>query len=103
MNVTRTEFLKNRDETGRHIVTSLRTGVSYYVEPVGDTKTNWGSVDPATGKMMKKKGHAKYRGSVDEKDSIVTEENGFKNVVTLGVGYSPMGHIEEVDKTYPDK
>lgn len=96
------KFLTNTDETGRFIVTSERTKKTYAVEPVGNTRTEWGSIDPATGNLMNKKGHDKYRGSVDEKDSLITEENGFKNIQTLDAGTSPLSAIEALDATYPD-
>ena len=97
------QFLTNTDETGRFIVTSQRTGKTYAVEPFGSVKTQWGSVDPATGNLMNKKGHDKYRGSVDEKDCMITEENGFKNIRDLGVGVSPLHAINVIDAQYPDK
>lgn len=100
------EFLTNTDHTGRFIVKSQRTWKTYAVEPVGDPHVNWGSIDPAGGKdakLMNKKGSGKYRGSVDEKDSLITEENGFRNVQLLERGTSPMSAIEVLDSQYPDK
>lgn len=97
------KFLTNTDETGRFIVKSQRTGKTYYVEPFGNPRTNWGSVDPATGKLMNKKGHDKYRGSVDEADCMITEANGFKNIRELGIGVSPFHAIDVIDAQYPDK
>lgn len=95
-------FLTNTDETGKFIVRSIRTGKTYYVEPFGDTRTKWGSIDPATGDLMNKKGHDKYRGSVDEKECLITPENGFTKIHTLGVGVSPHSAIDVIDATYPD-
>jgi hypothetical protein len=97
------KFFENTDETGRHTVTSVRTGKVYAIEPTGTTKTNWGSIDPASGKLMNKKGHDKYRGSIDPEDSLITEENGFKNIVMLDPGVSPYHAIELMDAKYPDK
>ena len=94
-------FLTNTDEPGRFIVKSHRTGKTYYVEPVGNTRTHWGSIDPATGDLMNKKGHDKYRGSVDEKDSMVTMENGFNKVHVLDKGTSPHHAIDVIDAQYP--
>ena len=57
-------FLFNRDETGRFIVKSTKTGKSYFVEVIdGDERTNWGDVDPATKKMTGSYGD-KYKGSI---------------------------------------
>lgn len=99
----RTKFLTNTDETGRFIYSSVRTGRSYYVEPVGNVRTEWGSIDPATGDLMNKKGHDKYRGSVDPKDSLITEANGFTKIEILDKGTSPLAAIEARDAQYPDK
>lgn len=95
-------FLTNTDETGRFIIVSQRTGKTYGVEPIGKFDTAWGSIDPASKKMMHKKGDGKYRGSIDAKDSLITEEH-FKNIVLLDVGTSPFHAIELLDAGYPDK
>jgi hypothetical protein len=99
----RTKFLTNTDETGRFIVTSQRTGKTYFVEPVELKRvdTKWGSIDPATGKLMNKKGHDKYRGAINAEDSLITEANGFKNITMLEVGTSPHHAIEVLDAKYP--
>lgn len=91
------------DQTGRHVVTSVRTGKKYFIEPIGDPHINWGSIDPASGDLVNKKGAGKYRGSIDEKDSLITAENGFTNIETLPPGVSPMAVIEARDAKYPDK
>ena len=37
------DFLANTDETGRFTVTSQRTGIKYFVEPISKTSTApWG-------------------------------------------------------------
>lgn len=106
-NEVRKEFLTNTDHTGRFLVVSQRTGKTYAVEPIGDPHIEWGSVDPSdsghTGKLMHKKGDGKYRGSIDEGDSLITEENGFINIRVLDPGTSPFAGIEELDSKYPDK
>ena len=96
------EFLMNTDETGRFVVTSTRTGRKYFVEPIGDPHKKWGDVDPATKKVTGNYGN-KYKGSVSEKESLITEENGFDNVQTLPPGVSPLLAIEQIDAKYPDK
>jgi len=84
-------------------VVSIRTGKQYYVEPIGKPHTKWGSIDPATGALMNKKGAGKYEGSINEDESLITEENGFKNIKMFEPGQSPYAYIEEVDAQYPDK
>lgn len=97
-------FLTNTDETGRFIVHSTRTGRKYFVEPIGpDRAANWGSINPATGEFMNKKGFGKHVGAVDEEESLITKENGFEKIHNLGRGESPMSYITMLDDKYPDK
>ena len=94
-------FLVDSDETGKHIVYSIRTGRRYYIEPIGDGRGgDWGSYNPGTGNIEHKKGDGKYTGSVKEEDSVITEANGFKNIEVVERG-SPYGCIEEMDAKYP--
>lgn len=91
-------FLTNTDETGRFIYKSLATGREYYVEPIGGY-SDWGDINPATKKIEGDYGE-KYKGSVSEKESLITPENGFKLIETLEPGVSPLSIIEERDKQY---
>jgi len=93
-------FLKNSDDTGKFIVKSTVTRRSYFVEPIGDIRTDWGSYNPSTGNIENKKGWQKNRGSVDISESVITEDNGFKNIETLSVGESPMSYIYKKDLQY---
>jgi hypothetical protein len=102
----RTKFLTNTDETGRFIVYSERTGKTYFVEPIVGAHTPvWGSIDPATGNLMHKKGDGKYKGGIDAKESLITEENGFDpaKIRLLDIGTSPHNAIDVIDAQYPDK
>lgn len=101
----REKFLTNTDDTGRFTVTSKRTGRTYFVEAIGDPHVNWGSVDPSTGNLTVKKGWKKNQGSIDEKDSLITTENGFSEdkIHTLKPGISPHAYINMLDAKYPDK
>jgi hypothetical protein len=98
------KFLTNTDQTGRFLVKSFRTGKTYAVEPIGDPHREWGSIDPAAGakgKLMHKKGDGKYRGSIDEQDSMITEANGCTNIQMLSPGTSPHAVIDRLDAKYP--
>lgn len=96
-------FLFNRDETGRFIVKSIKTGKSYFVEVIdGDERTNWGDVDPATKKMTGSYGD-KYKGSIRKEESMITKENGFDKIHILGVGESPLDYINRIDDEYFEK
>lgn len=96
----REKFLINSSETGRFIVKSIRTGKTYYVEPIGDPHLEWGSLDQSTGKLTVKKGWKKFRGSIDESQSLITKENGFDNIHSLPIGNSPLAYINELDSKY---
>lgn len=97
------KFLTNTDETGRFIVYSKRTGKTYAVEPIWAKTANWGSIDPASGKLMNKKGFKKHTGAVTEQESLIKEENGFVNIKTLEKGVSPLEAIRKIDSEYPTK
>lgn len=97
------KFLFNRDDTGRFIVKSLKTGKSYYVEAIdGDEKTYWGDLDPATKKFSGDYG-LKYKGSIKEEESLITKENGFDKIHILKPGESPLDYINRIDDEYYNK
>lgn len=52
----------------------------------------WADYNPATGKMEGKFGNDI---GVEEKDSMITKENGYTNIVTLPPGTSPEGYIDQ--------
>jgi hypothetical protein len=55
-----------------------------------------GDINPATKKVEGDYGE-KYKGSVSEKESMITPENGFVLIETLEPGVSPLSVIEERD------
>lgn len=95
-------FLANRDQTGRYVIISNRTGRRYLIEPIDDRPDHqiWGDVDPATKKITGSYGD-KHRGSIRSEESMITEENGVSNVTYLDPGESPESYIERVDSKYP--
>lgn len=96
------KFLTERDKTGRFIVKSLRTGRTYYVEPIdSNNRSDWGDLDPVTKKMTGNYG-TKYKGSIKPEESLITKENGFTKIHNIGVGESPLSYIEKIDNQYPD-
>ena len=60
----------------------------------------WGDVDPATGTVTGSYGE---EIGIEEKDSEITEENGYTNIVTLPAGMSPMAYIEMREKQLREK
>ena len=96
----RKNFLIDSEDSGRFIISSKRTGRTYFIEPQGDPHVEWGSVDQSTGKMNVKKGWKKNKGSTEREDSLITKENGFENIITLKAGESPLAYIERIDTQY---
>ena len=91
-------FLMNRDETGRFIVKSKKTGITYFVETLDEGDRNdWGDLDPVTKKMTGSYGD-KYKGSIRPEQSMITKENGFDKIHTLGPGVSPLDFIDRLDE-----
>ena len=86
-------FLVDSEDTGRHIVKSIRTGRKYYVEPVFKY-----TMKPWECSLM-----PEYLapGSVRMEESIVTKENGFDEVHFVDSG-SPYEQINKLDEKYPD-
>lgn len=94
------KFLINRDDTGRFIVKSLKTNKTYFVETIDDDeRTLWGDYNPAT-KKFETGNYGKYKGSIKPSESMITEENGFSKIHTLGVGESPLDYINRIDEEY---
>ena len=94
-------FFEDTDDTGRHMVISFRTKRRYYVEAIGGKNVKWGDLNPATKKLEGDYGK-KYRGSIDARDSMITNENGFDTIHELPAGTSPAAYIERLDAQYPD-
>lgn len=103
MNDITKRFLTNTDETGRFIVKSVVTNRTYYVEPIGNGRpADWGDINPATKEVEGSYG-SKYTGCISEKDSLITEENGFRSIEVLEPGVSPLSVIYQRDLEYASK
>lgn len=97
-------FLTDRDETGRFIVRSMKTGKTYFVEPIdGKERVSWGDFDPATKKFNTSDYGSKHKGSVKPEETMITEENGFGKIYMLGSGESPISFIDRIDDEYYEK
>lgn len=73
-----------KSNTGRYYVTDIKTGRKFCVEPIGKPRTDFG--DSITDKCD---------GSIKESESIITEENGFKNI---GYAQNPNDYIDQLLK-----
>ena len=89
--------IKIMSQTGRHTITVQ--GRTFVIEPIdnslGKGKERWGDIDPATKKVTGNYGN-KYLGSIHEDESIITKENGFKNIHMTSEGESPYDVIRKL-------
>jgi hypothetical protein len=78
------------------MIIDLKTGKRTVVEPIDETPYHkeWGDINPSTKELEGEYGK-KYKGSVTEEESIITEENGFDNIRYTGKGVSPFGIKED--------
>jgi hypothetical protein len=85
--------------TGRYYVNV--NGRTFCVEPIDNTegkgRKHWGDVNPSTKEIEGTYGN-KYIGAINEDDTIITQENGFKNIINLKPGVSPESYINELIK-----
>ena len=86
---------------GREVFIDLETGRRFVIEVIDNSNGNqqlWGDIDPATKTVNGNYGQ-KNKAGINEKDSIIKEENNFKNITTLGKGESPYSYINKLLKT----
>lgn len=82
--------------TGRFFV-YMKSGRKFCVEPYGDPHIEWGNVIPGTKKIERVK--SKDEEIIDESNTHITKENGFRNICMLSPGTSPLGFIEALDRS----
>ena len=80
---------------GRYFITDIKTKRKFLVEPIGEPHKNWGDINPSTKEIEGNYGR-KYRGSINEKDSIITKQNGFKNIINGKIGESPEDLVNRI-------
>lgn len=83
-------------ETGRYWVI-MRSGRKFMVEEWGSNYVQWGDIDPATKKLHKVK--VKDVELINESNTQIRKENGFKNICFLSAGTSPLGYIDVIDSS----
>jgi len=74
----------------------LKSGRKFMVEEIGDPHVSWGNVIPGKGLESV---YSKMDDVIHSEDSKITIENGFKNIVMLNPGTSPLGYIDAIDKS----
>ena len=75
----------------------MNSGRKFCVEEFGDPHTSWGNVNPATKKLEIVK--SKDGEIIDETNTFITKENGFRNICMLDPGTSPMAYLDALDKS----
>ena len=78
-----------------------KEGRVFCVEPIDNVvgkQKLWGDIDPASKTLNGNYGN-KYPGSIHESDSIITKENGFKNIGFTQPGVSPDVYINSLLKS----
>jgi hypothetical protein len=73
----------------------MKSGRKFMVEELGDPRVEWGNINPATKKLEKVS--VKEADVIDESNTKITKENGFKNICFLAPGTSALGYIEALD------
>jgi len=75
--------------TGRYYIRDHKSGRIFCVEPINrrdqrldDLAWSNGGIDPVRG------------GAIAEADSVITPENGFRNITYLPPGTSPDGYVD---------
>lgn len=81
-------------ETGRYWVV-LKSGRKFLVEEWGNNYVQWGDIDPATKKLHKVA--VKDVEEINESNTVIKTENGFKNICFLSPGTSALGYIDLID------
>lgn len=71
-----------KENSGRYYIVDIKSGRKFCVEPIGKPRTDFG--DSITNKC---------NGSITEKESIVTEDNGFVNI---GYSKNPLDYVEKL-------
>ena len=75
----------------------MNSGRKFMVEEFGEPHVQWGNINPATKTLEKVK--SKMDEVIDESNTQITTENGYKNIVMLNPGTSPLGYIEALDSS----
>ncbi len=75
----------------------MQSGRKFMVEEWCSNYVQWGDIDPATKKLHKVK--VRDVEVIDENNTLITKENGFKNICFLSPGTSALGYIDLLDSS----
>lgn len=90
------ERTKRNVMSNRRYMVYLKNGRKFMVEEYGYAHTDWGNYNPATKQIEKVS--SKVDEVIDETNTQITKENGFKSIVMLDKGVSPLGYIDALAK-----
>lgn len=76
----------------------MKSGRKFCVEPIGDVRTDWGNITFGERKGLETVA-SKETNTINESNSIITKENGYKNICYLSPGTSPFGYLDILDKS----
>ena len=75
----------------------MKSGRKFCVEEFGVSHTDWGNYNPATKKIEKVT--SKNNDVIDETNTIITKDNGYKNICMLSPGTSPLAYLDALDSS----
>ena len=75
----------------------MNSGRKFCVEEFGDPHIKWGNINPATKKLEGV--FSKADEVIDEHNTEITKENGFRNICMLNPGTSPFAYIDALDSS----
>ena len=81
--------------SNRRYYVVMKSGRKFCIEEFGDPHITWGNVIP--GQNQIEKVGSKVDEVINESNTQITKDNGFKNICMLKVGTSPMAYIESLD------
>jgi hypothetical protein len=85
-------------DTGKYYIIDKETGRKFLVEPIiKGNKKLWGDLNPSTKKVEGTYGN-KHKGAIEREESIISKDNGFKNIIELETGVSPDSYISNMIK-----
>lgn len=83
--------------SNRRYYVIMKSGRKFCIEEYGDPHVSWGNVIPGQNKIEKVS--SKVDEIIDDSNTQITKENGYKNICMLEMGTSPIAYIGALDKS----